>query len=353
MEVFKVGGFVRDTLLGKNPKDIDYVVIGSSPDEMLAQGFSQVGADFPVFLHPETKDEYALARTERKVGAGYHGFETDFSKEVTLEEDLIRRDLTINSMAMDEDGNVVDPFNAQEDLKNGILRHTSVAFKEDPLRVLRLARFKARYNFDVHNDTTVLVAQMKVEGVLDELQPDRVIEEMKKGMTENTPSIMFKFIRDYKICEWMEFENNNFKIALEKLDECPSTFSVEEKLIVFFFFSNLSKDEMREFKFPKFVFETIHKLRVLQKRFDKDEFIILRNFKESGMLNLGRNFPNVFNVLKVIVNDDEFVNTLEKVVKGINSIKFNKDDFKGVSPDAIKEHVNDKHTEVLKEHLNN
>ncbi|HCM30481.1 MAG TPA: multifunctional CCA tRNA nucleotidyl transferase/2'3'-cyclic phosphodiesterase/2'nucleotidase/phosphatase, partial [Acinetobacter radioresistens] len=145
MQVYLVGGAVRDHLLGHPYQEKDYVVVGATPEQLLAQGFMPVGKDFPVFLHPDTKDEYALARTERKSGQGYHGFEFHTDSSVTLEEDLIRRDLTINAMAMDEQGQVYDPYQGRQDLKNKVLRHVSDAFIEDPLRVLRVARFAARY----------------------------------------------------------------------------------------------------------------------------------------------------------------------------------------------------------------
>ena len=158
MREFLVGGAVRDELLGRPVKDRDWVVVGATVQDMLDRGFSQVGADFPVFLHPDSKEEFALARQERKTAPGYHGFETRFDPDVTIEEDLFRRDLTINAMAKDEEGNLIDPFNGQEDLENGVLRHVSEAFAEDPVRVLRVARFAARCNFDVHADTMQLIS---------------------------------------------------------------------------------------------------------------------------------------------------------------------------------------------------
>ena len=160
IKIYAVGGSVRDILLGRTPKDLDYVVVGATPEDMLKSGFEKVGADFPVFLHPKTKDEYALARTERKVGLGYTGFECSFDPSITLEEDLMRRDLTFNSMAVNKNDweeftrtrnpdLVIDPFNGILDLNNRLIRHTSKAFSEDPVRVLRVARFAARYNFKI------------------------------------------------------------------------------------------------------------------------------------------------------------------------------------------------------------
>lgn len=195
MEIYIVGGAVRDKLLGLEPKDVDYVVVGASEDEMLALGYSKVGADFPVFLHPTTGDEYALARTERKTKRGYHGFEVDASKDVTLVDDLLRRDLSINAMAMDEHGNLFDPHGGLNDLNDGILRHTSLAFAEDPVRVLRLARFLARYKgFTVAPETVDLVREMVKSGELDSLVPERIWAEFAKGLMEKDPWPMIEFL---------------------------------------------------------------------------------------------------------------------------------------------------------------
>lgn len=190
MEVFLVGGAVRDTLLGHPPKDRDYVVVGATPDDMLENGFTKVGADFPVFL--KDGEEYALARQERKVGPGYNGFETHFEPNVTLEDDLVRRDLTINAMAQALDKtSIIDPFGGVEDLKNGVLRHVSEAFAEDPVRVLRVARFRARYNFAVAPETMDLMRELVKAGELDHLTPERVWAELEKAMMEDHPSAFF------------------------------------------------------------------------------------------------------------------------------------------------------------------
>ena len=193
---FIVGGAVRDELLGLKPKDLDYVVVGATPEEMYQRGFEQVGADFPVFLHPHTKDEYALARTERKSGKGYAGFTVDASPDVTLEEDLARRDLTINSMAKDEHGNIVDPFGGQRDLAAKVLRHTTEAFAEDPLRVLRVARFMARYGeeWSIHPDTQDLMRKIHAAGELEHLTPERVWKETEKALNEPRPDLYFEVL---------------------------------------------------------------------------------------------------------------------------------------------------------------
>ncbi len=185
MKVYEVGGCVRDGIMGIEPKDIDYVVVGAIPDDMIAAGYKQVGSDFPVFLHPITGDECALARVERKTGVGYGGFDTDHSISVTLENDLIRRDLTMNAIAKDiETGELIDPYGGIADIDAGIIRHTSIAFAEDPVRVLRVARFKARYMFTIHPTTTDLMIDMHEQGELDHLTPERVWAETKKALME-------------------------------------------------------------------------------------------------------------------------------------------------------------------------
>ncbi|TCP12427.1 tRNA nucleotidyltransferase (CCA-adding enzyme) [Crenobacter luteus] len=196
MQVYVVGGAVRDRLLGRPVADRDWVVVGESAESMLAAGFRPVGRDFPVFLHPETHEEYALARTERKVGRGYHGFTFHAAPDVTLEDDLARRDLTINAMAEDEHGNVTDPFGGRADLAAGVLRHVSPAFAEDPVRILRVARFAARYGFAVAPETMALMRQMVDSGEVDALVPERVWQEVAKGLMEDTPSRMFLVLRE-------------------------------------------------------------------------------------------------------------------------------------------------------------
>ncbi|SET36003.1 tRNA nucleotidyltransferase (CCA-adding enzyme) [Marinobacter segnicrescens] len=199
MRIYLVGGAVRDELLGIPVKDRDWVVVGATPDEMLAKGYKQVGADFPVFLHPETREEYALARTERKQGHGYHGFTVYSAPDVTLEQDLKRRDLTINAMAQAEDGSLVDPFGGRNDLESRKLRHVSDAFSEDPLRILRTARFAARFHhlgFRVADETMTLMQQMVTDGEVGHLVPERVWQEVQRALHEVTPVTFFEVLRE-------------------------------------------------------------------------------------------------------------------------------------------------------------
>jgi tRNA nucleotidyltransferase (CCA-adding enzyme) len=196
VKVFAVGGAVRDELLGLPVQDRDWVVVGATPDEMVARGYLPVGKDFPVFLHPETREEYALARTERKTAPGYRGFVFHADAGVSIEEDLARRDLTINAMARAEDGCIIDPYNGRTDLAAKVLRHVSAAFVEDPVRVLRVARFAARFaDFSLAEETKVLLAEMVANGEVDHLVPERVWQELARGLTEVQPSRMFETLR--------------------------------------------------------------------------------------------------------------------------------------------------------------
>ena len=199
MQVYLVGGAVRDHLLGHPYHEKDYVVVGATPEQLLSEGYQRVGKDFPVFLHPKTKEEYALARTERKSGIGYHGFQFFTDSTVKLEEDLIRRDLTINAMAMDETGQVYDPYGGQKDLDQKILRHVSDAFTEDPLRVLRVARFAARYanyGFKIADETLQLMSEIAKSGELDALTPERVWKETSRALMEDHADIYFQTLRN-------------------------------------------------------------------------------------------------------------------------------------------------------------
>ena len=210
MRIYRVGGAVRDELMDLPHSDTDYVVVGSTPEYLLSQGYTPVGKDFPVFLHPVTHDEYALARTERKTAHGYSGFAVHFAPDVTLEEDLARRDLTINAMAQEvlpngELGELIDPYHGQEDLRNHILRHISPAFVEDPVRILRLARFAARWPaFTVAPETMTLMQNMVQNGETAALVPERVWQEIARGLMEDTPSRMFYILRECGLlAQWL------------------------------------------------------------------------------------------------------------------------------------------------------
>lgn len=196
MKIYMVGGAVRDGLLGQPVQDRDWVVVGATPEVLAAAGYTPVGKDFPVFLHPVTHEEVALARTERKMAPGYHGFVFHADADVTLEEDLARRDLTINAIAQDESGALIDPYHGQRDLRDKVLRHVTPAFAEDPVRILRVARFAARYvDFSIAPETMALMRQMVAAGEVDALVPERVWQELSRGLMERMPSRMIEALR--------------------------------------------------------------------------------------------------------------------------------------------------------------
>lgn len=195
-KTYLVGGAIRDQLLGQEVVDRDWVVVGATPAQMIDLGYEPVGKDFPVFINKQTGEEYALARTERKTAKGYQGFQFNTAEDITLQQDLQRRDITINAMAQDADGNLIDPYHGQRDLENGIIRHVSEAFAEDPVRLLRVARFAARFKFSIAKETKLLLESMVKNGEVDALTPERVWAEMAKALCTNAPQIFFQTLRD-------------------------------------------------------------------------------------------------------------------------------------------------------------
>jgi len=236
MQIYLVGGAVRDALLNRKVVERDYVVVGATPEEMLSQGFTQVGKDFPVFLHPKTQEEYALARTERKSGKGYTGFVCDASSSVTLEEDLLRRDLTVNAIAQDNLGNLIDPYGGKKDLENRLLRHVSEAFSEDPLRVFRVARFATRYaylGFTIATETMALMQSMAQSGELSTLSAERVWQETKRSLLEKTPHVFFTVLNQaHGLNDWFIELERNVDTALETLKTAVDLEKVENESVI-------------------------------------------------------------------------------------------------------------------------
>ena len=290
MKIYLGGGVVRDELMGRVPKDRDFVVIGSTPAEMIALGYEQVGADFPVFL--KNGEEYALARTERKTGKGYNGFTTEFDSSITLEDDLRRRDLTINAMAKDLDtGEIIDPFNGLQDLHNGVLRHVSPAFSEDPLRVLRVARLRARYGFKIAHDTTELMQKLVHAGELDHLTPERVWTEIEKGFSDESP---VAFITTLMVVDaWGKlFPNVRVGGVFHRL-RSKTDLSFDHKLMLLF--SDTDSKTVRE---------TLEKYRA-----SADSIHVVMNFKHfQGCVTQGviGSFPTNLEVLQMLKRLDAF-----------------------------------------------
>ena len=336
MKIYEVGGAVRDALLNEEAKDKDWVVVGSSPEEMAANGFRPIGKDFPVFLHPETNEEYALARTEKKSGQGYHGFNFYFGKEVTLEEDLSRRDLTINAMAKDDDGKIIDPFGGRKDLENKIFRHVSDAFSEDPLRAIRLARFhtyKHLSDFEITKDTKKLISEIVDSGEIAKLSPNRIWTETERALSSSNPNIYFKILLEYNLqkpyldglqssfCDsskniqvrWAELQINNNFVLGEDLP-IPNTFSNASKTLRML--SNIKLDSkenellkaLQEINFERngILIESLVKLP----HFEDTKQLILKLL--SGMKET--NFSVLANIPKEQIEEEKF-KLLIKVIK--------------------------------------
>lgn len=303
MKTYLVGGAVRDMILGVESKDRDYVVVGSNEEKMLALGYSKVGLSFPVFLHPETGDQYALARTERKTGTGYNGFEC-FTDNVSLEDDLSRRDLTINSIAYDEETKqLIDPFNGKDDLLNGIIRHTSDAFSEDPLRVLRVARFAARFGFTVHPTTVELCKQIVNSGELDTLSYNRIWMEVDKIFDEDTPSIAIKFLMDIDI--WKTEKISSY-IGYPISIQWESKLSKVQKMYYYLNIGTMTLVDAQTFKVPIYVWKEIKFYQALI------DFIVEKDFTAESIVDFIKKYKQAFDYRQ----DFEFISMMKTVASG-------------------------------------
>lgn len=291
LTVYRVGGYVRDKLLGIKPHDCDYVVTGSSADEMLKLGYTQVGKSFPVFLHPQSKEEYALARTEKKIGSGHTGFTTNSSKEVTLEQDLSRRDITINAIAENAEGKIIDPFNGVQDLRERMIRHVSPAFSDDPLRILRVARFAARFDFNVASETMELLTNMGINQDGLTLSRERILSELDKALSYNYTSRFFSILID----------TQNLDVFFPNLAKAIKDHSQQKQL--------LSTLERLQNSISKYL-ALAYTLRVNNLQQEINEFAI-----DKKMLNLMKYATLIFDFLNLLhykLNDEEFLDLLKK-----------------------------------------
>ena len=354
-----VGGAVRDILLGRAPKDFDYVVVGADVQYMLDQGYKQVGSSFPVFLHPESGSEYALARKEKKVAPGYKGFEFEFGPHVTLEEDLSRRDLTINSIAYDFDTKeYIDPFNGRKDLKKGLIRHTSEAFAEDPLRILRVARFSARYQFRVHRETAMLCKRLVPE--LDALSADRVWGELEKLFFEDYPSIGLKFLHDIGALNSKRLDAivNPFFNDYSLYDhDIEPTLSSIEKMRFSLRFDDMTKEQLEEFRVLNNVvrewkfYNNIENLIL----FNNDPELVVKSFDTyRAEIKVG-DVEKVKTFISNLYKDDPVLKEYKKFFQHLDHafnslLKFDFTELTvGVKPSEIKELVRNKKIKIVEE----
>ena len=290
MKAYLVGGAVRDTLLGLEPKERDFVVIGSSIDEMLKANFIKIGKTFPVFLHPHTKEEYALARTEKKTGKRHTDFVCDFSPSVTLEEDLFRRDLTINAIVINDFGDIVDPFNGQKDIEARQLRHISEAFCEDPLRILRVARFLAQlseFKFSVHPETHKMIKTMVEKRALLDISAERILIEMEKALSSNKPSVFFSYLDEVGATNtlWPEL-----KLKLEKTLDSIDKDKTDARFCALL--SSLEKKEIERF---------CQRLNIANK---KRELALLVNSEKAAWMNIGN--ASAADIINLLYRADAF-----------------------------------------------
>ncbi|MBT4792546.1 MAG: multifunctional CCA tRNA nucleotidyl transferase/2'3'-cyclic phosphodiesterase/2'nucleotidase/phosphatase [Halobacteriovoraceae bacterium] len=364
MKIYLVGGAVRDEILGLAGNDRDYVVVGSNEKEMLSLGYIKVGKDFPVFLHPLTKEEYALARMEKKIGKGYHGFEFDCIN-VTLEQDLARRDLTINAIAKDLDSNtLIDPFNGIKDLENKVLRHTSQHFKEDPLRILRIARFSAKFpQFSIHNETIHLIKDMIQTGELSSLSAPRVWQEIEKSLATSEPANFFTFLRSidaykYILTGLQSLDDNQWEISLATLKRsCSLSSNTNIRFASMTYLIEDIKRTCNQLTLPKDTKNLclkviqLHKKIHLVKRIETNE--VLELVKEMGGLKKTNEFNNILIVYQSINHLDAKYNIelLLKIQNGLSSID-NKATLKGIKSSAIKKAIHSKQLSVVNDIIN-
>jgi hypothetical protein len=364
IHIYSVGGAVRDHLLGREPKDRDFVVVGADIDWMVRNGFKQVGQAFPVFLHPETGEEYALARKEKKVAPGYQGFEFEFGPHVTLEDDLLRRDLTINSIAMNVfTGEIVDPYGGQHDLAQGIIRHTSEAFAEDPLRVLRVARFAARYNFKIAQDTIDLCIKLVRSGEIDALSADRVWTELAKIFTEKKPSIAFKFLKLIGALDTPRLRNLVFQPVITYNDtQVEEELTFNEKAYFQLNLSGMSKKMIEDHRVPLDVVADSKFMDAFYKILDAfisnepaDQFIVdmFNQFREPLKAGRFNRMVEMINIVNRHFNQDQ-QNILVAVTDDVKTVfeKLAEIDFseltKGMkNGEEIKKLVNDTKLKVV------
>ena len=359
-QIFLVGGAVRDEVLGKEPKDRDFVVVGADIQWMLAQGFKQVGAAFPVFLHPETGEEYALARREKKVAPGYKGFEFEFGPHISLKDDLLRRDLTINSMAKDiETGEIFDFFGGKSDLEWKIIRHTSPAFAEDPLRVLRVARFAARYGFSVADETLDLCEQLVAEGELDALSSNRIWSELEKLFAESHPEIGLKILHEVGAL----FSPKLVKLfSRELVLDLPKSIKVEElnfdeKIFSFVSIESMTATEIDEAKIPlhhvklnKFFIDLFQLLELHDsKHFAEQILVFFKNHREEiKNVDLIKAFV-IFNV-KTTEFDTKVLSTCVKAFDALLSADLT-EITRGVPAKEIKDRVKEAQMKIIENSL--
>ena len=367
MKTYLVGGAVRDKLLGRPVHEKDWLVVGSSPEEMIQQGFIPVGKAFPVFLHPNTKEEYALARTERKVAPGYHGFTFHADKTVTLKEDLARRDLTINALAEDEDGHVIDYYNGLTDLKQKMLRHVTSAFSEDPVRVLRIARFAARYHslgFKIAPETITLMQHMAKSGELSHLVAERVWAEWEKSLGESTPGVFLQTLFQAQVLTaiFPIFSNEktllNACAQLDKIALKEKNTTLRFALFMQFILSAKTADTIvssliKTYKIPNHYSDYTQGLSALLPVYNKVDFITAEPILELyETLDANRRLSRALDLLHaagLFTGEEEKTNRLQQICQQLHDLKWAIPD--GLTGPAISHYIRQKRLAAVQHYL--
>ena len=329
MQVYLVGGAVRDQLLGLVVKERDWVVVGSTQSEMLAQGFKQVGKDFPVFLHPKTKEEYALARTERKTGHGYDGFEVHASPEVTLEEDLLRRDLTINAIAQDEDGKIIDYFGGVKDLQEKKLRHVSEAFSEDPLRLVRLCRFQSRFEeFKIDSNTQSMCQKMVTSGEVNHLTPERVWLEWQKVFKTGNPGAFLESLETMGAWRILMQGFDQVKLDIENISKAASRIKDDRLLATLGWYLDKSehKRQLKRLRLPKEIFQLCELAHEIQAEYKESQFKqgdenLLKQLYRWDVFRRQERFISACEVVSSVMGGKAIFNTLRQQAQALLEVK--------------------------------
>ena len=357
MKIYLVGGAVRDALLELPIKERDWVVVGATQAEMLAQGYKQVGKDFPVFLHPKTKEEYALARTERKTGHGYDGFEVHAAVDVTLEEDLLRRDLTINAIAKDDRGELVDCFGGVADIKGKVLRHVSDAFEEDPLRLVRLCRFQARFpNFTIHDDTERLCRSMVSSGEVNHLTPERVWLEWQKVFSVQRPELFLQTLDRLGAWAILMPAMNRVEQDISHIKDASSSIRDERLFTVLGWYldRDVLKNQLQKLRLPKDMLQLsmlVHSLQEVYRetQFDISAEILLRKLYQWDVFRRKSRFDRACSVIHAVIGDGCPLNKISQMVDVIAKIRPEIPSSSQVSGEQIAEGLFNRRKERLAE----
>lgn len=361
MKVYLVGGAVRDKLMGLPVKECDWVVVGATQEVMIGQGYKQVGKDFPVFLHPKTKEEYALARTERKTGHGYDGFTVHADPNITLEQDLLRRDLTINAIAEDTEGQLIDYFGGVNDIKNRILRHVSSAFEEDPLRLIRLCRFKARFpDFSIHPETMVLCQKMVKTGEIDHLTPERVWLEWQKVFRTGSPDQFIKALHQMQAWAVLMPEFNQIEEDMKRVKRAAETMKNDHLMATLGWYlkPEVQQAALQALRLPKNIIALSALARKINAYYLDNQLILTANelldaLYQWDVFRRPSRFKDAFKIVQATIDINQRASKLPNMIDEIVSVRLEISERQGLNGQEIAEVLYQKRLQRCQEALKN